>query len=93
MVWMFLLITTNVSFFQALGKTNILFLYGSIYSFVLIIAIAAGVVAKAQLKKVYEWGMDICILHGNVDKRVQEGRVLHKGQCYECWQDLLEEIK
>ena len=48
MVWMFLLITTNVSFFQALGKTNILFLYGFIYSFVLIIAIAAGVfIAKS----------------------------------------------
>jgi len=43
MVWIFLLITTNVSFFQALGKTNILFLYGFIYTFVLTTAIAAGV--------------------------------------------------
>lgn len=43
MVWMNLLISINTSFFQALGKTNILFLYGVIHAFVLTTAITVGV--------------------------------------------------
>jgi PST family polysaccharide transporter len=43
MIWMNILISVNTSFFQALGKTNTLFIYGIIYTFVLTTAIAVGV--------------------------------------------------
>jgi len=43
---------------------------------------------REERERIVDWGFDICILHGNADERIQTGRVLHKGQCYECWQAL-----
>lgn len=43
MVWIYLLLTTNVSFFQTLGKTNFLFIYGIIYFLLLSSAVFIGV--------------------------------------------------
>lgn len=43
---------------------------------------------KQERERIIDWGFDICILHGNADERIRTGRVLHKGQCYECWQAL-----
>ena len=44
--------------------------------------------AKAQLKKVVEWGDDLCLEHAN--KQVIN---VYKRECPQCWQALLEEVK
>ncbi len=46
-------------------------------------------VAKAQLKKVVEWGDEPCIEHEH-GKRVD---AVPRKHCSECWQALLEEVK
>lgn len=50
---------------------------------------------KAGIREVVEFSNDICILHGDADARVRQGKVLRKGHCYECWQAQLKkwEIK
>ena len=45
-------------------------------------------VAKAQLKKVYEWGNEPCPHTHDILLDIS-----FKRQCDECWQALLEEIK
>ena len=52
MVWIYLLLTTNVSFFQVLGKTNFLFIYGIIYFLLLATAVAIGVFIDSNFVKV-----------------------------------------
>jgi len=46
-------------------------------------------IAKAQLKKVVEWGLKVCVATSH------EGYVnsLNQGLCRDCWQALLEEVK
>ncbi len=51
-ICIYLLITTNVSFFQALGKTNLLFFYGTMYFFVLITAVMIGVFVNRSFVQV-----------------------------------------
>ena len=46
------------------------------------------VVAKAQIKKVGEWGDKACRKHPTC-----ETTVLLRRECEECWQALLEEVK
>lgn len=41
---------------------------------------------KVGIREVVEWSDDICILHGDADARVRQGKVLRQGNCYECWQ-------
>ncbi len=48
----------------------------------------AELVAKAQLKKVVEWGNDFCMDNSHYGKREHN----RKGLCLMCWQALLEEI-
>ena len=38
------------------------------------------------IKEVVEWSNEPCILHGDSDKRIREGKFLRQGNCYECWQ-------
>ena len=45
---------------------------------------------RAGRREVVEWSNDICLLHGDADARVRQGRVLRKGHCYECWQAQLK---
>ena len=46
---------------------------------------------KAGIREVVEFSDDICILHGDADARVRQGKVLRKGNCYECWKAQLKE--
>ncbi|KKN75004.1 hypothetical protein LCGC14_0385060 [marine sediment metagenome] len=49
-------------------------------------------IAKAQLKKVVEWGNEWCPVHTiEISKDVTE--VIAKHQCCECWQALLKEVE
>lgn len=42
-------------------------------------------------KEVVEWSNEPCILHGDSDARIRQGRVLRQGNCHECWQAFLKE--
>ena len=44
-------------------------------------------VAKAQLKKVVEWGIERCQEH------YRGGGVFSRRECPKCWKDLLDEVK
>lgn len=46
---------------------------------------------KAGIREVVDFSNDICILHGDADARVRQGKVLRKGNCYECWKAQLKE--
>jgi len=52
MVWVYLLLTTNISFFQTLGKTNFLFIYGIIYFILLSSSVFVGVFIYKDFVKV-----------------------------------------
>ena len=45
--------------------------------------------ARAQIKKVYEWGNEDCPHAGYV----LDNPLLHKHDCYECWRALLKEVE
>lgn len=49
-------------------------------------------IAKAQLKKVYEWGDEDCYDH-NGEQRKEQGWRVKRRECPLCWQALLEEVK
>ncbi len=49
-------------------------------------------IAKAQLKKVGEWGDENCEEH-NMDMRKRKGEVVKRQYCPWCWLALLEEVK
>ena len=53
-------------------------------------------VAKAQLKQMVEWGNEECSDHSHFDSK-DGGMLLSttkiRGECYFCWQSLLEEVK
>ena len=49
--------------------------------------------AKAQLKKVVEWGTEYCVWHPQQSPNGSLYANLHRRQCDVCWQDLLKEIE
>ena len=46
-----------------------------------------GQANKAQAKKIYEWGNEVCSKH-QIGNQVQRKR-----ECKQCWQELLKEIE
>ena len=50
-------------------------------------------VAKAQLKKVVEWGDEPCYIHLVKDGAVDTTEGIKRRECPKCWQALLEEVK
>ena len=48
-----------------------------------------NVLIKAQLKKVYEWGNEDCPHAGSVAGET----LLHKHDCYKCWEALLNDVE
>ncbi len=46
--------------------------------------------AKAQLKKVVEWGNELCYDH-NGEQREEQGWFVKRHDCPLCWQDLKKE--
>jgi len=50
----------------------------------------ARYIAKAQLKRVAGWGMEWCQAGFHNDNEMWP---IHRYQCEDCWQALLEEIK
>ena len=47
-------------------------------------------IAKAQLKKVVEWGQELCKDH-NRTQREEQGWFVKRHDCPQCWQDLKKE--
>jgi len=45
---------------------------------------------KIGRMEVVKWSNEPCILHGNADARIREGKVLRQGNCYKCWQAQLK---
>ena len=52
-----------------------------------------GKIAKAQLKKVVEWGDEPCYIHLVKDGAVNTTEGIKRRECSKCWQALLEEVK
>ncbi|KKL13451.1 hypothetical protein LCGC14_2525640 [marine sediment metagenome] len=48
-------------------------------------------VAKAQSKKIAEWGNEGCYDHNGV-QRLELGWHVHRRECPICWKELLKEI-
>ena len=48
-------------------------------------------IAKAQLKKVVEWGEEECFEHPYKSNIKSEEYNRKRHRCFECWQSLLEE--
>jgi len=51
-----------------------------------LVEIQAEISFKAGIREVVEFSNDICVLHRDADARVRQGKILRKGNCYECWQ-------
>ncbi len=45
-------------------------------------------ILEAQIKKLAEWGKELCIGHGD-----EKWKPTPRCQCIFCWQSLLEEVK